>query len=276
MKVSCHFITWGEELLTALEEASDLGYQACETFTHLALNYEDRIEEFQELMNKYGFQLSALYGGGNFTDIEKRDYIVKRNAQVARFIKANGGDRIVFGPGGPRREGGTTLEELKIAAETMNLAAKACDEIGVKACLHPHINTEIETVFELDTMMELTDPKYVHFCPDTAHLKRGGMDPLEVIKRYSDRIAYVHLKDISPEEVDEQTFPILSGNEQMPIFCELGLGTISDEIVDIVGYLKEINYDGWLTVEIDKSTSTPYKSLEICRDFVQNRLKLEL
>ncbi|QGH33661.1 TIM barrel protein [Gracilibacillus salitolerans] len=276
MKVSCHFITWGEELLTALEEASDLGYQACETFTHLALNYEDRIEEFQELMNKYGFQLSALYGGGNFTDIEKRDYIVKRNAQVARFIKANGGDRIVFGPGGPRREGGTTLEELKIAAETMNLAAKACDEIGVKACLHPHINTEIETVFELDTMMELTDPKYVHFCPDTAHLKRGGMDPLEVIKRYSDRIAYVHLKDISPEEVDEQTFPILSGNEQMPIFCELGLGTISDEIVDIVGYLKEINYDGWLTVEIDKSTSTPYKSLEICRNFVQNRLKLEL
>lgn len=274
MKVSCHLITWGEDLITGLKEASELGYQACETFTHIALKYEDRLEEFQQLLKNHGFVLSALYGGGNFTDSAKREHIIDYNTRVARFLAANNCDRIVFGPGGPRKEGGTTLEGLKIAAETMNEAAKSCAELGVKACLHPHLGTEIETEEDLDAIMELTDPNYVYFCPDTAHLSKAGMDPVEVMRRYQQRIAYVHLKDVSPEEADAEKFPILSGNEAMPIFCELGLGTLQFE--SVIDFLKEINYDGWVTVEIDKSTSTPKQSLAICRDFVQNRLGLSI
>ncbi|SFJ50920.1 inosose dehydratase [Halobacillus dabanensis] len=276
MKVSCHLITWGEDLLKGLKEASELGYQACETFTHLALAYEKDIDKFNGLLDEYGFELSALYGGGRFTDLTKREYIIERNAQVARFIAAAGGDRIILGPAGPRNEDGTTLEELHIAAETINQAARKCSELGVKACLHPHIGTEIENESELDMIMELTDPEYVFFCPDTAHLAKAGMNPLEVIKKYQDRIAYVHLKDISPEFADSETFPILEGNEQMPIFCELGLGTLSDELKEIVHFLKDIDYGGWLTVEIDQTTSTPYESLAVCRDFVQDKLSVSL
>jgi inosose dehydratase len=274
VKVSCHLITWGEDLITGLKEASELGYRACETFTHIAMKYEDRVEEFQDLLRKHGFVLSALYGGGNFTDPAKRDHIIARNTQVARFLAANGCDRIVFGPGGPRAEGGTTKEMLKVAAETMNEAAKSCADVGVQACLHPHIGTEIEKEDELDAIMEWTDPKYVHFCPDTAHLAKAGMDPVEVMRRYQDRIGYVHLKDISPEEANAEKFPILSGNEAMPIFCELGLGTLKFE--PVVSFLKEIDYDGWLTVEIDQSTSTPKESLRVCRDFVEDRFKLSV
>ena len=40
--------------------------------------------------------------------------------------------------------------------------------------------------------------------------------------------------------------------------------------------LDEIGYDGWLTVEIDKSTSTPYESLRQCRDFLTGQLGLTL
>lgn len=272
MKISCHLITWGEDLIKGLNEASELGYQACETFTHIALKYEDRMEEFQELLNHNGFVLSALYGGGNFTNPDKHEHIINYNTRVARFLAANQCDRIVFGPGGPRKEGGPTLEDLKIAAQTMNEAAKSCAELGVKACLHPHLGTEIETEEDLDAIMEMTDPNYVYFCPDTAHLSKAGMDPVEVMKRYRDRIAYVHLKDVSPEDADAEKFPILSGNEAMPIFCELGLGTLQFE--PVIEFLKDIAYDGWVTVEIDQSTSTPKQSLAICKDFVQDHLGL--
>ncbi|HET7616058.1 MAG TPA: hypothetical protein VFK27_03790, partial [Bacillales bacterium] len=71
-----------------------------------------------------------------------------------------------------------------------------------------------------------------------------------------------------------EKFPILSGNEAMPIFCELGLGTLKFE--PVVSFLKEIDYDGWLTVEIDQSTSTPKESLRVCRDFVEDRFKLSV
>ncbi|MFZ4453890.1 sugar phosphate isomerase/epimerase family protein [Salibacterium aidingense] len=276
MKVSCHLITWGNELLTGMKEASELGYQACETFTHNALEYEHDVEQFQELLQQHGFQLSALYGGGRFSDPAKRKDIIEENTRVARFLAANGSGYIMFGPKGPRTEGGTTTEELKIAAETINEAAKACADLGVKACVHPHLGTEIELEHELDAVMEHTDPDYVYFCPDTAHLAKAGMDPLAIVKRYRDRIGYVHLKDISPEHVDAESFPILSGNEAMPIFCELGLGILPDSIREVTEYLKETSYNGWMTVEIDKSTSTPYQSLKTCRDFVENQLHLSL
>jgi inosose dehydratase len=217
--------------------------------------------------------LSALYGGGRFTDPEKQKHIIEYNTRVAKFLAANNRDIIVFGPGGPRSPKGTSLEELKVAAKTMNEAAKRCFDLGVKACFHPHLWTEIQDENEIDTIMELTDPKYVYFCPDTAHLTKAGMDPVTVMKRYKERIAYLHLKDVTPDDVtDIGKFPILKGNEALPIFCELGLGTI--DFNPIMSFLKEINYNSWVTVEIDKSTSTPYKSLEICRDFVERNFGL--
>ncbi|MFB5662363.1 sugar phosphate isomerase/epimerase family protein [Alteribacillus sp. HJP-4] len=276
MKVSCHLITWGENLLTGMKEASELGYRGCETFTHLAMNYENDLETFQALLNEHGFQLSALYGGGRFSEPAKKAAIVEENTRVAKFLAANGSDRIVFGPQGPRSEGGTTLDELKAAAEAINEAAKSCHDLGVKACVHPHLGTEIQNENELDAIMEMTDPDYVYFCPDTAHLAKAGMDPLEVIKRYRSRIEYVHLKDISPDQASAEDFPILSGNEAMPIFCELGLGTLPSSLKEVTSYLKDTGYDGWMTVEIDKSTSTPYQSLKTCREFVTNELKLTL
>ena len=40
--------------------------------------------------------------------------------------------------------------------------------------------------------------------------------------------------------------------------------------------LRDVGYDGWLTVEIDKSTSTPFQSLRQCRDFLTEELGLTL
>ena len=274
LKVSCHLITWGENFVQGMEEASGLGFRACETFTRIALNYEDRPEQFKALLERYGLTLSALYGGGRFSDAGQYQETVAYNTRVAKFVAANGSDRIVFGPRGPRTEGGTTLEELKTAAKTINEAAKRCFDLGVKACVHPHLYTEIQNENEIDVIMELTDPNYVFFCPDTAHLTKAGMDPVAIMRRYKERIAYVHIKDVTPDEPDRDLFPVLSGTEAIPIFCELGLGTV--DFPPVIRLLEEIGYDGWITIEIDQSTSTPLKSLEICRDYVEQKLGIPI
>ncbi len=268
--VSCHLITWGDDFETGMAEAAELGYTACETFTHIALQYEDRLAAFQELLASNGFRLSALYGGGRFSDPTQRDEVIAYNERVARFLVANGADRIVFGPAGPRTEGGMTLDELKEAAKTINAAAERCYDLGVLACVHPHLWTEIETEREIDAIMEMTDPRYVFFAPDTAHLYRAGMDPVEIMGKHADRIRYVHLKDVTPDEPDMSQFTAFTGTEQLPVFCELGLGPV--DFPGIMAFLEGIGYDGWLTVEIDKSTSTPQNSLLICRDYMQNQL----
>ncbi len=271
--ISCHLITWGEDLDTAMREAHELGYQACETFTHQAIAYENRADEFKERLALFDLILSALYGGGRFSDPTKANQVIEYNARVAQFLSKLGVEHIVFGPGGPR-EGKTSLEGLKQMAKTINEAAKRTADLGVLACVHPHVGTELQDRDELDAVMQMTDPEYVFFCPDTAHLAAAGMDVAEVIRTYGSQVRYMHLKDLTPQNPDPDTFKDFQGTEALPIFCELGLGTI--DFGPIMQALEEVGYHGWLTVEIDKSTSTPYQSLKQCRDFVQDQLGLSL
>jgi inosose dehydratase len=271
--ISCHLITWGNDLETGMREAAGLGFRACETFTHLALAYEDRVEAFKERLAEHGLVLSALYGGGRFSDPDQADEVIAYNTRVARFLAALGVDRIVFGPRGPRA-GKTSPEALAQIARTVDEAARRTADLGVLACVHPHLGTELQDRDEVEAVLEATDPRYVHFCPDTAHLTAAGMDAAAMIRAYGSRVRYAHLKDLTPSDPDPAVFASRSGDEALPIFCELGLGTI--DFGPIMAAFRDIGYDGWLTVEIDQSTSTPYQSLRQCRDFLNQRLGLPL
>lgn len=259
--ISCHLITWDEDLQTAVREASEIGYRACETFTHMALAYEERIGEFQELLGSHGLRLSALYGGGRFSDVARAAEMIAYNVRVARLLAALGVDRIVFGPAGPR-DSVPSLDDLKQMARTIDEAALQTADLGVMACLHPHLGTEIQDRGELDALMELTDERYVGLCPDTAHLSAAGMDPAGVVRTYGSRIRYMHLKDLAP------------GGTAIEDFRELGSGSVDFDAV--MHAVRGAGYTGWLTVEIDRPASTPYESLVQCREFVQVRLGLKL
>ncbi|TVX97400.1 sugar phosphate isomerase/epimerase family protein [Cohnella terricola] len=274
-KTAVHAITWGDNHLLALDEASKLGFQAIEPWPSFALQYEGQASELTELLEEKKLRMTALYGGASgeasrrFADVSKRQDIIDFNVRLAKIASQCGAGHIVFGPGGPR-QGPATLDELKIAAQTIDEAAKSIYQLGVKACLHPHLWTEIENQHELEALLEMCDPDVVFFAPDTAHLTGAGMDPAQLIRKYKERVAYVHLKDLTKEDAKIEDFPMLIGNEALPVFCELGLGRISFQ--PIIEALIDIEYDSWLTVEIDRSTSTPYQSLEICRNFVENEL----
>lgn len=279
VKVAVHAITWGQDHTKALQEASELGYRAMEPWTSFALQYENRVDELREVFEKYGMTMTAVYGGAagapgrKFCDPSRREEIIDYNVRLAKILSDYGAKHIVFGPGAPR-ERKTSKEELAEAAVTINEAAKRTFDLGVKACVHQHLWTELQDEDELDQLMEMCDPEKVFLAVDTAHMTGAGIDPAAVIRRYPDQVAYVHLKDLTLEDARVEDFSMVSGDEALPVFCELGLGSIAFE--PIMKALIDIGYDGWLTVEIDQSTSTPKKSLEICRDFVQNQLGIPI
>ncbi|MFE4709769.1 MULTISPECIES: sugar phosphate isomerase/epimerase family protein [unclassified Paenibacillus] len=267
-KIAAHAITWGQNHLQAVTEISQLGFRGIEPWASFALQYEDKPEEFKELLAGYGLVITGLYGGmpdgqhQRFGNLENREDIIRHNVRLAQLLANLGADILVLGPGGTREQP-TTLEELKVAAETINELAKQTKALGVKACLHPHLWTEIQDQNELETLMDLTDPEYVYLAPDSAHLKGAGMDPAEVIKTYRDRVAYVHLKDLTKQKAE-------GGNENEPFFCELGRGAVNFQ--EVLASLEEIQYTGWVTLEVDETTNTPYDSMKTCRDYVEKEL----
>ncbi len=270
--ISCHLITWRDDLETGMREAGGLGFHACETFTHTALAHADDPGAFRDLLASQGLRLSALYAGARFSDATKADETVVEIERIARFLSALEVDRIVLGPGGPRT-GPTPAEDLKQACQTIEEAARRTAALGVHACVHPHLGTEIQDRAEIDAVMAGTDPELVGFCPDTAHLTGAGMDPVDLIRTYGRRIGYVHLKDIG---ADAPVGPDLnaSGTDAMSFFCELGRGDV--DFPAVLAALGEVGYGGWLTVEIDTTRTTPLESLTICRDYLVDQLGLAL
>jgi len=91
-------------------------------------------------------------------------------------------------------------------AEEVNWVGRKVSRRGMRYAMHNHaIQFERlvggRPVYWL--LVELTDPRYVHFQPDVYWVKYAGHDPVEVIERLRGRCPLVHLKDMKDERTRE-------------------------------------------------------------------------
>lgn len=125
-------------------------------------------------------------------------------------------------------------------------------QTGLQTVFHHHCAGFVEAPWEIERLMKSTDSKLVGLCFDTGHYKfGGGVDALQGLQRFRDRIWHVHFKDCSPS-VHEQSranewnyFDSLNHG----IFCELGKGDVN--FAAIADELRRTNYPGWIVVEQD-------------------------
>ncbi len=277
IRVACHGITWGRDgLQQCVQDLRTLGFQGFEAFAFVADDYGfARLDEFKRLLDQYGLRLVALYGGGNMHDLSLYEELVARNARLARFLAANGANRLVLGPG-RRPDGGPTRNQLLDQVHCMNEIGRRSLEHGVLACVHPHVNTAIEKLAEIDFVMDRVDPRFVALAADTAHLRKGNPDlptaEVDVFRRYADRIKYVHLKDWDPSLPPEISGT--GGTAVIRDFVELGRGVVN--LKGAIDVLRETGYDGWLTIELDYTRRTPFESVAMSRDYLVKELGLAL
>lgn len=277
IRVSCHGITWGRDgLQQCVADLRTLGFQGFEAFAFVVDDFGfSRLPEFQNLLNEYGLKLVALYGGGNMNDATLHEELVARNVRFARFLEANGANRLVLGPG-RRPPGGPSREDLLNYVQCMNEIGRRTLDHGVQSCVHPHVGTAIEKLDEIDFIMDRVDPRYVALAADTAHLRKGNPDvptaEVDVFRTYADRIKYVHLKDWDPSLPPELTGQ--GGTAVIRDFVELGKGIV--DLKGAIDVLHQTGYDGWLTIELDYTRTTPFESVSESKDYLVNELGLSL
>ncbi|HET9778147.1 MAG TPA: TIM barrel protein [Propionibacteriaceae bacterium] len=119
---------------------------------------------------------------------------------------------------------------------------------GVRAVLHPHVGTMIETGPEVQRVL---DGSSVSLCLDTGHLLIGGTDPAELARQAPDRIAHLHFKDVDSKIAAQVQSGRLSYSEAVVRGMYRPLGTGDVDVPAIVGHLRARGYDGWYTLEQD-------------------------
>jgi inosose dehydratase len=131
------------------------------------------------------------------------------------------------------------------------VAAEVKKHTGLRTVFHHHCAGYVETAEEVDQLMQRTDPELLGLVLDMGHMLFGGGNPLEVLKKYSNRIWHVHFKDCDAQIAEKSRingwnyFQSVSAG----VFCELGKGAV--DFPSILSYLKESHYDGWIVVEQD-------------------------
>jgi inosose dehydratase len=89
-----------------------------------------------------------------------------------------------------------TEAEWKLLTNGLDTLGKIAAEQDFRLCFHHHMGTVVQTAEETDRLMEETDARYVHLCYDTGHFVFTGADPVEMLRKYVNRVGHVHLKDV--------------------------------------------------------------------------------
>lgn len=111
------------------------------------------------------------------------------------------GAKYIICPWIPHGKEGFTEELAHQVAADFNAWGKICREAGIKLGLHPHgfefVQTKAgngETMFDL--IARETDRENLCFEMDVFWVFHAGQDPVKLLKKYGDRWALLHVKDI--------------------------------------------------------------------------------
>ena len=174
---------------------------------------------------------------------------------------------------------GRIIRDDSLPDEAWKTFASGCDTIaravrdatGLRTVFHPHGACFVETPWEVDELMQRTDPALVGLCLDTGHLMLGGGDPLEIYQRHAARVWHVHFKDFDPLVFQRARGGSWNYFEAMRhgIFCELGRGAV--DFAAMLRELREHGYDDWIVVEQDvlPGMGSPAESARRNRDFLR-------
>ena len=240
----------------SLREIADLGYDVFENFNVLVNLFEDSPEEFESFTATYGLELVAIYHYLT-ADFDADMAVAER---CCKFVKDHGAHLLNIEA--PQLSGvvasNTELKDIVIKLTEMGELVR---EYEVTLCLHPHCWKTVYLENEIDYVMEHVDPELLSLCMDTAHTQLAGMDPVAAFEKYIDRIKHVHLKDLNPQNKEEDP--------------QRGFVVLGDGIVDFRGVIDVLNkhgYDDNLIVELDWQRVCNYESAMVSRKYVQRVL----
>jgi inosose dehydratase len=237
----------------ALRDVASAGYDGVEIFDGNVLQgHEDG--SLRRVLDETGLALVGVYSGANFIFPDVLDEELHRIERAADLAAEYGADHFVVG-GGAQTARGTTEQDYERLAAALDRVVALAEQRGLVPSYHPHLSTIVENGEQLEKVMSRSS---INFVPDTAHLAAAGADNAELIRTYGDRIKYVHLKDFRPEPFG---------------FLPLGEGVL--DLASIVAALREIAFDGWITVELDEHAD-PLEGAKISRRFLEPLLATEL
>ncbi|WHY72700.1 myo-inosose-2 dehydratase [Fictibacillus enclensis] len=148
-----------------------------------------------------------------------------------------------------------TDKEWNQLCQGLNELGKIAEQYDLKLVFHHHMGTGVQTLAEVNRLMENTDSNYVHLLYDTGHIYVSEGDYMLLLNKHMDRIKHVHFKDVR-QTVRDQCHQV--GRSFLQSFLA-GMFTVpGDGCIDftkVYNKLLESDYSGWIVIEAEQDPS---------------------
>lgn len=239
-------INWGEygDLVTVLDEIRQTGWGAVELFAH-SLDWLGLPQRLKTLLGP--LKVATLFGSIDLPASERQRVIHQNRIDYCEAVGAAAYGLV--GAGRPRAHPPSN-EEIRDLAQLCDDLAAYGKAHGVAVAYHPHTRCTVQYEHEIDLLMSMT--KHLTLCLDVSHIALVGEDPVAHLRKYRERLGYVHLKDW--------------GNGD---FVEMGLGRIGIDFGACLHELQQQAFAGWVVVEQSLSDVSARHSAQINADYLK-------
>lgn len=248
-------ITWGYDASTAEAAVRDVartGYNAYETIGGVIEAYEADGRNYAELLARHDISLIGTYVGTRFRPGEDPAADVANAGRWIARARELGAETVLLAAGSRQAGPCEDVAGWRHIARAFGDIARMAQDAGLCAAVHPHTGTLLETRQDIDAFFDAADTDLLPFAPDTGQIAKAGDDPVATLEDYKAIIRHVHLKDYG------------GGRDT----GYLGYAPIGEGVIDmpaIFRILDDVDFDGWVTVELDGTPDAPYTPVEAAR-----------
>jgi inosose dehydratase len=265
IRVGYAAITWGGNDEQAIQDISDVGFKGIQLRASAFDKWGARPADLRALLQKGGLAFPVLSSGNLKYQPADRAAQMDLHLSHARFVRDSGGQMLQVIDEKPK-DRPVTRDDYEALADMLNTLGERTKAIGVPLVYHHHMNSTGEAPAAIEAIMADSAASAVGLLFDIAHYQQGGGDPVKAIRRYAKAIKVVHLKDVRPIDA-------APGYQ----WVELGRGRV--DVKGCAAALKDIGFDGWAIVELDRvvdADGSPRASASANRAYVVNELGLAL
>ncbi|MFT3882313.1 MAG: sugar phosphate isomerase/epimerase family protein [Gemmatales bacterium] len=170
-----------------------------------------------------------------------RQVRIDHTRRALDMAKELGAPCITTEPGGPLEPGQSWEDGLEIFCESLRSVADHAQAIGIPLLVEPEPGLLIETTTQYERFAKVFNHPGIGLNFDIGHMYCVGEDPAMSVVQLAKHIRHVHLEDIAADRVHHHLVP--------------GQGAI--QFAPIIKALRDINYQGWVTIELYPCIENP-------------------
>lgn len=137
-----------------------------------------------------------------------------------------------------------------LAPGALDMIEKLCAEYGRKIAIHNHGRKhKLGPVWTLEELFSRSSEN-IGLCLDTAWMLDSGENPLEIAKKFRSRLYGTHIKDFVFDRAGKPE--------------DVVVGTGNLDLAGYLAYLRETDYQGYLTLEYEGDAENPVPALKKC------------